>query len=101
MSSFSLYSEDQRCCRFKKIIPAERLQSFYILHAVPGRLENWVTTVAANDMTRQGINYLTGGANANHHCWAPIIRNMTAIKEHESHILNDDYPWNVRADEAF
>ena len=78
MSSFSIFDGGAGHCDYRKILPAERFQSFLVHHVYHTKFVSWFTAGLTDDKTRTGREYLSDNQNTNHGCWAPIIAKNVA-----------------------
>lgn len=72
MSSFSLFDHKQYHCGLSKIIPAERLMTFEILHYFPQRMPSWYPTFVADQAVRVGGDYRSAARHDLPLCWKNI-----------------------------
>ena len=83
MSSFSLFDHKQYHCGLSKLIPAERLMTFEILHYFPQRMVSWYPTFLADQAVRVGGDYRSASRHQLPPCWKAIYDAAIADEEAE------------------
>ena len=76
MSSFSLFDTKHYHCGLLKLLPAERMNSFFIHHFYHTKWVSWYTNSMVNDKTRAGEHYIYVGNLSNPVCWKDITSKM-------------------------
>jgi len=93
MSSFSLFDNKYYHCGLQKLIPAERLNSFYIHHFYHTKWVSWFTNTAVNDKVRSGQHYQFKGNLSNPGCWRSITTNMVNVLEQQETLKQAEKNW--------
>jgi hypothetical protein len=84
MSSFSIFDHKPYHCGMTKLLPAERLYTFSILHYYQQRHVSWTSVFLADENIRAGYNYRAPPRQQPQDmpsCWATIVQNARREQE--------------------
>jgi hypothetical protein len=90
MSSFSIFDHKPYHCGMTKLLPAERLYTFGILHYYQQRHISWTSVFLADENIRAGYNYRniprSGDPMEMPSCWKAIVENARKEQEGSEHL---------------
>jgi hypothetical protein len=96
MSSFSLFDRKPWHCGLTKLLPAERMHSFFIHHFYHTKWVSWFTNSMVVDKTMSGQLYLYSGNLSNPACWSKLLeKTKTTLDEQKRLVLKGENWYNA------
>jgi hypothetical protein len=81
MSSFSLFDHKRGHCGLNKLLPAERLSTFTILHYYQQRHVSWTPVFISAENLNVGAEYTTRGKRDIPPCWQEIVQRNEQLQQ--------------------